>query len=467
MSSHIFSRDPVKVPFVKTQYRSIQTGIPAPGTKAVLEELDNVESRSMHGQIPIIWDAAQDFNIFDIAGNKFIDFTSAIFFANVGHSNVRVKHAMQNMLDKPILGCYAYGNDIRAKYHTKLIEFCGPNFDKAFLLSAGTETTEAALKLMRMSGQSKKKERLGIIAFENNYHGRTLGAQMLSGNVMAKEWIGYADKDIHHLPFPYPSDLNCGGLTNLKADESGEAFFVRTMDELLKTGINPKKDLCGMILETFQGWGAIFYPIDFVQAAKNFCVENDIVLTFDEMQAGFARTGKAFGYEHYDVIPDLICTGKGMGNGFPLSGVIGKGEIMDIPAIGNMSSTHSANPMACAVGLAVLEEIESGNLIHESSRKGDILKSKLIELKNISNGRISHTYGVGGLLAAIHFQDPSTGMVDDLIASKIAEKCYEKGLLVVHTGRESIKLGPPLTISDEALIEGMDVMIESFLEVAG
>ncbi len=456
MSSHIFSRGPIEVPFVETANRSINTALPAPGTKDILEKLDNVESRSMHGQIPIIWDSANNFNIFDIAGNKFIDFTSAIFFSNIGHSNLRVKDAMQAMLSKPIMGCYAYGNEIRAEYIKKLIEFCGPNFEKAFLLSAGTEATEAALKLMRLSGQSKKNNRLGIVAFENNWHGRTLGAQMMSGNLKQKEWVGYSDPDIHHLAFPYPWVLD---------GESGSDFFSRHMNKLLETGIDPKTDLCGMILETFQGWGAIFYPRDFVQAAKNFCTEHDIVLTFDEMQAGFARTGKAFGYEHYDVVPDLICCGKGMGNGYPLSGVIGKAEIMDLPDVGNMSSTHSANPMACAVGLAVLEEIESGNLIEESHRKGKILKEGLNNLKQESGNRIGHILGEG-LILAILFQDPVSGEPDSLTASLIAEKCYEKGLLVVHTGRESIKIGPPLTISDEALLEGLSVISESFMEIS-
>jgi len=182
------------------------------------------------------------------------------------------------------------------------------------------------------------------------------------------------------------------------------------------------------------------------------------------MQAGFARTGKAFGFQHYDVMPDLICCGKGMGNGYPLSGVIGKRDIMDLPEVGNMSSTHSANPMACAVGLAVIEEIESRNLIEESNRKGKVLKDRLNQLKQTSNGRISHILGEG-LIAAILFKDPETGEADGLIASKIAEKCYEKGLLVVHTGRESIKIGPPLTITDEALLEGISVIAESFNEV--
>ena len=450
-----FSRNPKKVVPVSTKHRLIKTEIPCSGTKEVLDSLDKYESRSMHGQIPILWDSAKDFNIFDIKGNKFIDFTSAIFFSNVGHSNVRVTAAMQDMLNKPILGCYAYGNEVRSSYLKKLIEFCGPDFDKAFLLSAGTETTEAAFKLMRMSGQSKGKKRLGIISLENNWHGRTMGAQMMSGNAKQKEWIGYDDKDIHHLSFPYPWALH---------GQSGESFFLKNIDALIKTGVDPKNDLCGMILETFQGWGAVFYPKDFVQAAEKFCRDNDIVLTFDEMQAGFARTGKAFGYQHYDVVPDLICCGKGMGNGYPLSGVIGRGDIMDLPEVGNMSSTHSANPMACAVGLAVIEEIESYNLIEESKRKGKILKDNLNQLKEKSNGRISHILGEG-LISAIPFKDPETGEADGLIASKIAEKCYEKGVLVVHTGRESIKLGPPLTITDEALLEGLNVIVESFNEV--
>ena len=131
--------------------------------------------------------------------------------ANVGHSNKLVTESIKNTLDSPLLSCYAYSNIVRAKYLERLIEFAGKNFQKAFLLSAGTEATEAALKLMRMYGQAKGKRRLGIICFENNWHGRTLGAQMMSGNEEQKIWIGYKDKDIHHLPFPYPWEINKEG----------------------------------------------------------------------------------------------------------------------------------------------------------------------------------------------------------------------------------------------------------------
>jgi 4-aminobutyrate aminotransferase-like enzyme len=281
-----------------------------------------------------------------------------------------------------------------------------------------------------------------------------MGAQMMSGNLKQKKWIGFQDNDIHHLSFPYPWDMD---------NESGSTFFLKNIESLKKKGVDPKNDLCGMILESFQGWGAIFYPKDFVKEAEKFCKENDIILTFDEMQAGFARTGKAFGFQHYDVSPDLICCGKGMGNGYPLSGVIGKKDIMDLPEIGNMSSTHSANPMACSIGIAVIEEIENLNLIEESSRKGEILKAKLDIIKEKSNGRISHILGEG-LISAILFNYKNTDQADIITPSLIAEKCYEKGLLVVHTGRESIKLGPPLTITDNALLEGLDILEESIME---
>tara|TARA_B100000780_G_scaffold264088_1_gene218460 strand:+ start:10639 stop:11871 length:1233 start_codon:yes stop_codon:yes gene_type:complete len=404
----------------------------------------------MHGQLPLVWDSASNFNIYDAAGNKFIDFTSAIFFANVGHSNNRVIEYMNKALEKPIMGCYAYGNEIRAQYLEKLLKFSGTKFDKAFLMSAGTEATEAAFKLMRMSGKIKNKRKLGIIAYENNWHGRTLAAQMMSGNLQQKEWVGYHDENIHHLNFPYPWVMN---------NQSGESFFNDQIKSLSERGIDPAKDICGMIFETFQGWGAIFYPNDFVQAAEHYCKTNNVVMTFDEMQSGFGRTGKAFGYEHYNVSPDLLCLGKGMGNGYPISGVIGSNEIMDLPEIGNMSSTHSANPLGCSAGMAVLDEINDNNLIGESERKGKILHNRLNEIKANSNGLISNVLGKG-MIASILFQDSGTMLPESLIPSKISEKCMQRGLLVVHTGRESIKIGPPLNISDEALLEGVSIIEE-------
>jgi 4-aminobutyrate aminotransferase-like enzyme len=456
MAGYEFSRSPVQVATVSTKYRTIKTAIPAPGTEQILAELDKYESRSMHGQFPLIWDRAVDASVFDIAGNCWIDFTSTIFVANVGHSNARVTAAMKEMIDAPIYSCYAYPNRKRAEYLRRLVQFAGKPFEKAFLLSAGTEATEAALKLMRMNGQKLGKRRRGIICIEGNWHGRTMGAQMMSSNVAQRDWIGFQDADIHHIPFPYPWALN---------GQSPEAFLEAGLARLAAAGIDLATDVCGFMLETFQGWGAVFYPNEFVQAIEKVCRKNNVLLAFDEMQAGFGRTGRRFGFQHYGVTPDLIACGKGMGGGVSLSGVLGSAEVMDLPDIGNMSSTHSANPLVCAAGLAVIEELEERDLVGEAARKGELLFKGLHALQERFPKRISTSLGKG-LIAAVLFRAPDTGAADGLFTSKVAARCMQKGLLVVHTGRESIKIGPPLTITDEALLEGIQVLGESIAEVA-
>lgn len=455
MASHVFSRDPVVVPFVETPNRRIATAIPAPGTTTILNSLDKFESRSMHGQLPLIWHNATGHTIQDHAGNKWIDFTSMIFVANVGHGNEKVVRRVHEAMELPMLGCYAYPNELRAKYLEKLVNFAGPNFEKAFLLSAGTEATEAAFKLMKMHGQQIGKKKNVILAISGNWHGRTLGAQMMSDNIFQKSWVGHNLEDIAHIDFPYPWILG---------DKDPKQYLLESLEKLEATGISLREDIAGVMLETFQGWAAVFYPKEYVQALREICDANGILLCFDEMQSGFGRTGKRFGYEHYEVNADLICCGKGMGGGFPISGVIGKAKIMDLPEVGNMSSTHSGNPVMCAAGLAVIEEIEEKNLIQESARKGEILHRELLKVKSEFVDLVSGIYGKG-MIASIVFKDPKTGLPNSEFVSAIAERCMRKGLLVVHTGRESIKIGPPLVITDEALMEGIDVIRESILEL--
>jgi 4-aminobutyrate aminotransferase-like enzyme len=378
-----------------------------------------------------------------------------IFVANVGHGNERVMSRVRDAMELPILGCYAYPNELRAEYLEKLVSFAGPSFEKAFLLSAGTEATEAAFKLMKMHGQKIGKKKNIILAISGNWHGRTLGAQMMSDNKSQKSWVGHNLEDITHIDFPYPWVIN---------DKNPKTHLIESLEKLKSSGISIEDDIAGVMLETFQGWAAVFYPIEYVQALREICDVNNILLCFDEMQSGFGRTGKRFGYEHYGVRADLICCGKGMGGGFPISGVIGKAEVMDLPEIGNMSSTHSGNPVMCAAGLAVIEEIELRDLVSESARKGEILHYELNRMKSEFKDLISGVYGKG-LIASIVFKDPVTGIPNPEFVSRLAEKCLQKGLLVVHTGRESIKIGPPLVITEEALLEGISVIRESIQEL--
>ena len=429
---------------IKTKNITITTSIPAPGTKQLMKKLRKVESRSMHGQLPIAWSKAKNFNIYDIAGNKFIDFTSTIFVANVGHSNDRIKKYINRSLKLNFIHSYAYINKIRAEYIDKLVKFCGKGFQKAFLMSAGTEATEAAFKLMRMYGQKRKKRKLGIVCFDGNWHGRTMASQMMSGNIQQKKWIGFHDKDIHHIPFPYPWLIK----------DSNEEEFLKLSIRNLKKKLDLKKDVCGFMLETFQGWGALFYPKKYVKLLSKICKQNDILLTFDEMQSGFGRTGKNFGFQHYGIIPDLICCGKGMGGGVALSGVVGKKNIMDLPEVGNMSSTNSANPLACSAGLAVLEEIEDKKLTDKAKINGQLMHKKLLAIKK-KHPNLFNVYGKG-LIAAIIFNKSQKNINKKL--KLLVEKCMKDGLLIVYTGRESVKIGPPLTITKTAIIEGTQII---------
>ena len=437
-------RDPAPV-------HQVQTPIPTDAATDLIFRLDQCESRSMHGQLPIDWDHAEGHFVYDSSGNSWIDFTSTIFVANIDHSNPRLKSYLKDVIDKSNIACYAYANKIRADYIEELLKFAGPNFEKAFLLSAGTEATEAALKLMRMYGIKNNKRRLGIICLSGNWHGRTMGAQLMSNNIAQREWIGFTDPDIHHIAFPYPWEVT---------EESSVSFFQDEIAKLESYGIDISKDVCGFMLETFQGWGALFYPKKFVQSIEKLCRKYDSLLCFDEMQSGFGRTGEKFGFEHYGVSPDLIACGKGMGGGLPLSGVLGKAKIMDLPDIGNMSSTHSANPLSCAAGLAVLHEIQERDLINESRKLGLLLRSKL-ELIKQEHTKYIKTISCKGLIAAVIFHKQKGSISGKLLATSACNYALRKGLLVVHTGRESIKLGPPLSISKEALEEGLSILHES------
>jgi 4-aminobutyrate aminotransferase-like enzyme len=450
---------PVSVPPINTRHRTIKTSIPSPTAVKVMRDLEQYESRSMHGQLPVIWDRAEDYQVYDPDGNCWIDFTSTIFVANAGHANPHIISALRETIDSKLLHTYTFAHETRASFLKKLIETTPDQFEKAFLLSAGTEATECALKLMRMHGQKISKQKIDVVSFQGAMHGRTMGAEMLKGDPLQSAWIGHRDPHMHHLPFPYPWVAK--GSPNEKYDWGDH--FAEDMRALEAQGLK-FDNIAGFIIESYLGWGAIFYPVAYIQALAAFAREHNCLITFDEIQGGFGRTGKLFVYQHYDVEPDLLCLGKALSGSLPLSAVIGSREIMDLPEFGSMSSTHSANPLCCAAGLANLEAIESGNLIAESERKGAMLHQRLGELKKKYADRISWIFGKG-LLAGVLFKDPQTGEPDPSFPSRVCEKAMQKGLLLVHTGRESIKIGPPLTIPDEALAEGLDVLKESIEEL--
>ena len=434
---------------IKSRYRTIKTSIPNIKSLKLINDLKKFEARGMHGQVPILWNRADNFQVHDYSGNKWIDFSSTILVANVGHSNKKIISEIKKLLNKPLIHTYSYVSKERYEYLKKLIKFTPEYLQKAFLLSSGSEATEAALKIMRYYGKYKKKQKNIILSFEGNWHGRSLGAEMMGGKMNLKNWITFHDKNIIHMPFPYPWDKD------VKLDSA--KFFKKNINKIIKKKkINPRQDISGIILETFQGWGTIFYPQNFINELKKFCKKNNILISFDEIQSGFGRTGKLFGYMHYNIKPDLVCCGKGAGSGFPLSFVLGKKKIMDLPPEGEMSSTHSGNPLACVIGKATIEEIKKRKLIYKSMKYGKLLHNKLLEIKKNYPNLVKNVYGKG-LVASIIFNESKKKN----ITNKICDECFSKGLIVIKTGREALKIAPPLTISKEALEEGIKVIKES------
>jgi 4-aminobutyrate aminotransferase / (S)-3-amino-2-methylpropionate transaminase / 5-aminovalerate transaminase len=452
-----FQKKSIDVEFIETKHRKISSNFFPNASLDILESLEKHEPSSMNQELPLIWNKAKGYQIFDDAGNIWIDFSSGIFVTNVGHSHPTVKKAIIDTVNNDLLHNYYFPSEIRSKLTKRLIDITPSNMDKVFLLTTGSEATECALKLSRIYGKKLDPKKIAILCFEGAMHGKTLGALMMGGKPKEKHWIGDLDSKIYHIPFPYSK--TCPWSEN-DSHHCSANCFKKSLDELTNNGID-LSSISSIMIESYQGWGAMFYPIDYIQAVKKWAEENHSLIIFDEIQSGFGRTGKLFAFEHYDVEPDLICCGKGISSSLPLSAVIGRKDIVDVDP--SLNSTHGGNPICCAATLASIDVLFSENLVTESARKGKILEN---ELKKIQNNFPKIIYDIcgKGLVFAIHIKNPLTDKLDVKIVDIIIEKCMHKGLLLVRTGSGTIKIGPPLMIPDDALIEGIEVIHESILE---
>tara|TARA_Y100001970_G_C14256359_1_gene875756 strand:+ start:2864 stop:4150 length:1287 start_codon:yes stop_codon:yes gene_type:complete len=407
------------------------------------------EPPSMVPPLEIYWKKAKDSYVWDKNGNKFIDFTSTIFVTNIGHSNNRFKNKIKEVLSSPLSHSYTYYNKFREEYNYKLIKFVNKKkLNKCFFMSSGTESTEAAFKLLRLNGLNKNKKKIGIIAISGNWHGRTMGAQLLSDNKSQSRWITSKDRNIFHINFPYPWNENY----------DKKNFFEKSLRNKFPKNFDFKNKIAGIMLEAFQGWGAFFYPKNYIKSLIKFAKKNKILIAIDEMQSGFGRTGKKFAFEHYSFVPDIVCCGKGMGSGMPISGIITSSNIINIPDA-NLQSTHSGNPLSCAAGTVTLDEIKRLNLVKASEKKGKVFHNYLKKIKNENSDLISFTSGKG-LIGALIFRKYKK-IPAQIVATTICKMCLKKGLLLVNTNRDSIKFGPPLTIKMQDIIKSMNILSSS------
>ena len=447
MATREFPLIPVSVDRVDTRYRRIATAIPVPESIAILERLRAAEPRSMGGQPPVIWDSGEGCLIRDPYGNQWIDFSSGVLVTAVGHGHPRIVKAIQETAGGGLYHAYCFPTEIRTRLATKIQSLLPAPLARVFLLTTGSEATECAIKLartqgLRVGGESKKV----LVSFENGFHGRTMGSQFAGGSPALKSWIGGESPDF--VQVPYPDGFRC-------PDTSFEVF-TRT---LASKGVSPDS-VCGVMGETYQGCNATLMPRDYAQALRKWCDAHGAVLIFDEVQAGFGRTGTLFGFEHYGVVPDLACFGKGISGGMPLSAVAGTDELMSLYGPGEMTSTHSANPVCAAAALANIEVILEDDLVGNAKRLEPILLDAGRKMMASSKGRIGRAEGAG-LVLALQFVTPGTITPDPETAFDVVCRAIERGVMLFATvgvGGGAIKINPPLVIDEEMLREGLDVI---------
>ena len=389
-------------------------------TKKLMDELKKYEPRAMHEhQLPVAWLTACNDTITDIDGKNYIDFTSGIFVTNVGHGTVA--GAIQHQASR-LIHSYTFPHSSRLNLHKKIREVTG--YEKAFFLSSGTEATDCAVKIMRMNRPNASV----IVSITGSMHGKSMCAEKLRGADETNEWAISHDQDFYHLENPFNGSFE--------------------EDMAVLTYKRAPKEIAGFIIESYRGWNAKFYNKSYIKDLMKYAKKHGITVCFDEIQGGFGRTGKLFAYEHYDVKPDLVCIGKGLGGGMPISAVLGSAKMPDLPD--DLSSTHSANPVCCASALEALTYLQKNDLPTLAEAKGELLRSELSKLVETSSIK---EINVRGLLAAIVFK--TIKQADDVIF-----KAMKQGLLMVRTGRESIKIGPPLTITLSNLMEGIKIIGE-------
>jgi 4-aminobutyrate aminotransferase/(S)-3-amino-2-methylpropionate transaminase len=456
MATQEFPLTPEDAAPVETAWRRIRTKIPVPQSVALLKRLRTLEPRSMAGQPPLVWSGGEGERVFDPYGNAWLDFSAGVLVTACGHGHPKIRRAIADMAERGTYHAYCFPTEVRAALVEKLTSLLPAPLAKVFLLTTGSEAIECCIKLARTRGLSIGGRRKSIlVSFDNAFHGRTMGSQWAGGSPALKEWMGDPDQRFVQVPFP-------DGFR--QADTSFEVFTAALADK----GIDGD-DVCGVLSETYQGCNATLMPAPYAAALRAWCDEHEAVLILDEVQAGFGRTGRRFGFEHLGVLPDLAACGKGISGGMPLSAVLGTATLMDLYGPGEMTSTHSANPICAAAALANLEAIESEGLIARAERLGAVLAEGAGRIQAASGGRITH-WASSGLVAALQFTRPGTTEADPEPAWRLTWEAVKRGVMLfapVGVGGCAVKLNPPLMIHDDALLEGLSVLEDVVRDQAG
>ena len=398
---------------------------------------------------------AQNAEVWDVEGKRYIDFAGGIAVLNTGHRNPKVMARVQAQLERFSHTCF------QVMPYDSYIELAerinaaapGDHPKKTIFLTTGAEALENAMKIARQA-----TGRQAFISFVGGFHGRTMMTLALTGKVAPyKAGFGPFPGDVYHVPFP----IEYHGI--------GEDDSLKALDALFKADVDPKR-VAGIVIEPVQGEGGFYIASpSFLQRLRAICDEHGILLVVDEVQTGFARTGKLFAIEHSGVVPDLICMAKSLAGGFPLSAVCGRADIMDAVPPGGLGGTYGGSPIACAAGLGVMDAIEEDNLLERSLELGQRLKTRLEAMaKSNAFPFIGEVRGLGGMVAVELVKDRASHEPAPELTGAIVRKAAEKGLILLSCGVRGnvIRFLMPLTAANDLVDEGLDILEAAMTEAA-
>ena len=412
-------------------------------------------ARGQGNLAPIYIERALNAELWDVEGNRYIDFGAGIAVTNTGHSHPKVKQAVIDQVEKFSHTCVMVTPyDSAVLLAEKLNELApGNSPKKTIFVTTGAEAVENCVKIARAH-----TGRRGLIAFNGGFHGRTNMTMALTGKVAPyKSKFGPFPAEIYHAPYP----IEYHGVS---VEDS-----LKALNMLFKVEISPE-DVAAIIVEPIQGEGGFYIaPTEFMQALRQLCDEHGIVLVVDEIQTGFGRTGKFFCSEYSDIEPDLITTAKGMAGGFPIAGVVGKADIMDAPLPGGLGGTYAGSPVGCAAALAVIETMKEEGLVERANQIGVQFIESLEKLQKQYSDRIGEVRNKGAMIAIELVKNGNADEPDAELCKALVSAASKKGLILLSCGLYAnvIRFLPALTISNDIIQEGLAIFAECFEEQVG
>lgn len=424
-------------------------------TAALLADRERYIPRGLAHYHPVLVESASGSTLRDVDGREYLDFAGGIGVLNAGHCHPAIVKAVQEQAAKLLHSAVQVAPPrVYVEVCRKLVEAAPGRFaKKAVLFNTGAEAVENAVKLARAFTR-----RPGVISFEGSFHGRSYMAMRMNGKHRPlRSRVGPFPGDVYHVPYPNPYRPPAG-----VAAKDLTRYCLGRLEDLLSTTTAPDEVAC-LVVEPVQGEGGfIVPPKDFLPALRAFCDRHGILLVVDEVQSGFGRTGKLFACEHSGIAGDLLLTAKSIAAGLPLSGVVGRADVMDSLDPGGLGGTYTGNPLACAAALAVFGLFETEDLLGQARRLAEIIKASFDKLARRSP-LVGESRGLGAMRALELVSDKRTrAPLPEAEMKRILERCREKGLLIIKAGGHGnvLRCLVPLTVADDDLRRGLAIIEE-------